>query len=133
MVESADREEHREKLSAWRAKYILGFSTVQRVSPLPKGCSQVNCTYKVKSSSKEFQRIRLRWELLGCRALIRECSGDPDGSDSKESACSAGDLGSTPESGRPPGERNTTHSSILAWRMPWIEEPGGLQSRVRHD
>ena len=22
----------------------------------------------------------------------------------------------------------TTHSSILAWRMPWTEEPGGLQS-----
>ena len=30
-----------------------------------------------------------------------------------------------------------THSSILAWKIPWIEEPGGLQSmgsqRVRHD
>ena len=30
-----------------------------------------------------------------------------------------------------------THSSILAWRVPWTEEPGGLQSmgsqRVRHD
>ena len=30
-----------------------------------------------------------------------------------------------------------THSSILAWRIPWIEEPGGLQSmgsqRIRHD
>ena len=29
------------------------------------------------------------------------------------------------------------HSSILAWKIPWIEEPGGLQSmglpRVRHD
>ena len=31
----------------------------------------------------------------------------------------------------------TTHSSILAWKIPWIEEPGRLQSmgsqRVRHD
>ena len=31
----------------------------------------------------------------------------------------------------------TTHPSILAWRIPWTEEPGGLQSRgsqrVRHD
>ena len=31
----------------------------------------------------------------------------------------------------------TTHSSILAWEMPWTEEPGGLQSmgsqRVGHD
>ena len=30
-----------------------------------------------------------------------------------------------------------THASILAWRIPWTEEPGGLQSmglqRVRHD
>ena len=30
-----------------------------------------------------------------------------------------------------------THTSILAWRNPWTEEPGGLQSmgwqRVRHD
>ena len=31
----------------------------------------------------------------------------------------------------------TTHSSILVWRSPWIEEPGGLQSmgwqRIGHD
>ena len=31
----------------------------------------------------------------------------------------------------------TTHSDILAWRIPWTEEPGGLQSMwsqtVRHD
>ena len=30
-----------------------------------------------------------------------------------------------------------THSNILAWEIPWTEEPGGLQSmglqRVRHD
>ena len=25
-------------------------------------------------------------------------------------------------------EEMATHSSILAWRIPWIEEPGGLQS-----
>ena len=34
-------------------------------------------------------------------------------------------------------EGMVTHSSILAWRIPWTEEPGGLQSmgslRVRHD
>ena len=34
-------------------------------------------------------------------------------------------------------EDMATHSSILAWRIPWTEEPGGLQSnelqRVRHD
>ena len=34
-------------------------------------------------------------------------------------------------------KRMTTHSSILAWKIPWTEEPGGLQSmgsqRVTHD
>ena len=34
-------------------------------------------------------------------------------------------------------EKMATHSSILAWRIPWTEEPGGLLSigshRVRHD
>ena len=28
----------------------------------------------------------------------------------------------------PPEEAMATHSSILAWRIPWAEEPGGLQS-----
>ena len=34
-------------------------------------------------------------------------------------------------------EEMATHSSILAWKIPWMEEPGGLQSmgllRVRHN
>ena len=34
--------------------------------------------------------------------------GFPDGSDGKESACKAGDLGSVPRLGRPPGEGNVT-------------------------
>ena len=37
-------------------------------------------------------------------------------------------LGLIPGSGRSPGEEMATHSSILAWRTPWTEEPGGLQS-----
>ena len=45
--------------------------------------------------------------------------------------------GSTPGSGRSTGEGMTTHSSILAWRIPWTEVPDALQSmglqRVRHD
>ena len=52
--------------------------------------------------------------------------GFPGGSDSKESAHSAGDLGSILGSGRSPGDVNV--SSILAWRIPWTEEPGGLLS-----
>ena len=57
----------------------------------------------------------------------------------KNPPASAGDVrdtGSVPESGRSPEEETTTHSSILAWRIPRTEEPGGLQSmglqRVGH-
>ena len=47
------------------------------------------------------------------------------------------DRGSIPGSGRCLEEGMASHSSVLAWRIPWAEEPGGLQStaslRVRHD
>ena len=47
------------------------------------------------------------------------------------------DWGSIPGLGRSPEKGMATHSSTLAWRIPWTEEPGGLQStrlqRVGHD
>ena len=82
----------------------------------------------------------------------------PGGSEVKASASNAGDLGLIPGWGRSPGERESEvaqsyttlcdpmdcslpgstvygifqamapHSSILAWRIPWTEKPGGLQS-----
>ena len=52
--------------------------------------------------------------------------GFPGGSDGKESACSAGDLGSISGSGDPLEEGMATDSSILTWRIQWTEEPGGL-------
>ena len=39
---------------------------------------------------------------------------------------------SIPELGRSPEIGNATHSSMLAWRIPWTEEPGGLQSTGLH-
>ena len=63
--------------------------------------------------------------------------GFPGGSEVKASACNAGDLGSIPGSGRSLEKEMATHSSILAWRIPWTEEPGELQSmgsqRVGHN
>ena len=50
----------------------------------------------------------------------------PGASEGKESTCSAGDLSLIPGSGIFPGEGIATLSSILAWRIPWTEEPGGL-------
>ena len=39
----------------------------------------------------------------------------------------AGDSDLIPGLGRSPGEGNATHSSILAWKIPWTEEPGGCE------
>ena len=58
----------------------------------------------------------------------------------KNPAANAGvvkDVSSIPGSGRSPGEGMAAHSSILAWRIAWTEEPGGLWSmglqRVGHN
>ena len=55
----------------------------------------------------------------------------------KASAYNAGDLGSIPRLGRYPGEGSGNPLQYLAWKIPWTEEPGRLQSmgsqRVRHD
>ena len=55
--------------------------------------------------------------------------GFPGGLDLKESACSAGDLGWILGWEDPLEEGMATHYSILAWRIPWTEEPGGLYRR----
>ena len=58
----------------------------------------------------------------------------------KNLPANAGDLrgvGSNSGSGRSLEEGMPTHSTILAWRVPWTEGPGRLQfigsRRVRHD
>ena len=54
--------------------------------------------------------------------------GFPGGSVGKESTCNAGDAGLILGWEDPLEEGMATHSSILAWRIPWTEEPGRLQS-----
>ena len=44
----------------------------------------------------------------------------------KNPPANAVDESSIPGSGRSPGEGMATHSSILVWEIPWIEEPGRL-------
>ena len=49
----------------------------------------------------------------------------------KESACNSGatgSMGSIPGLEDPLEKGMATHSSVLAWRIPWTEEPGELQS-----
>ena len=67
--------------------------------------------------------------------LISE--GFPGGLDGKESACNVEDPASIPGSGKSLEKGMATNSSIIAWRIPWTVEPGGLQpmrpQRVGHD
>ena len=55
----------------------------------------------------------------------------------KDLPARAGDEASIPGSEGSSEKEMAIHSSILTWRIPWTEEPGGLQSmgsqRVRHD
>ena len=67
------------------------------------------------SSSKSLQTINAG-EGFHCRSV------------GKESACNAGDPGSIPGLGRSLEKEMATYSSTLAWRIPWTEGPGRLQS-----
>ena len=68
--------------------------------------------------------------LLSFCTLFYSTCGEPASlvAQMEESACNAGHPGSTPGSGRSPGEGMATHSSFLSWRIPWTEETGGLLS-----
>ena len=79
-----------------------------------------------KIRNKNFQKCRLSTKM-----------GFPRGSEFKASACNAGDLGSNPGLRRSPGGGQGNPLQYSAWRIPWTEEPDGLQSmgshRVGHD
>ena len=55
-------------------------------------------------------------------------TGFPRWLSGKESSCQIGFAGSISGSGKSLEKEIATHGSILAWEIPWIEEPGGLQS-----
>ena len=56
----------------------------------------------------------------------------PSGSVGKESTCNAGDTGDMRDMSSFPGQEDpleeemAAHSSILAWEIPWTEEPGRI-------
>ena len=68
---------------------------------------------------------------------LYEILGFPGGSDSKASACNAGDPGLIPGLGRSPGEGNSNLLQHSCLKIPWTDEPDRLESmgsqRVRHD
>ena len=84
---------------------------------VPMDSSTANQTYLEKT----FHKV-LWGKTWICQALA------PADTDSQESACNAEDSG--PISGwEDPLEKGAaTHSTILTWKIPWTEEPGGLPS-----
>ena len=75
-----------------------------------------------------------KWTFVGkvmsllFNMLSRLVMGFPGGSEVKASASNAGDPGSITGFSDPLEKEMATHSSTLAWRIPWREEPGRLQS-----
>ena len=69
--------------------------------------------------------------LRGIQFEIHWCKGKsmsfPGGSVVRNPPATVGDVGSFPGSGRSLQEEMATHSSILAWKILWTEEPGRLQ------
>ena len=73
--------------------------------------------------------------ILQAGILERVAMPFPSGLDGKAFACNTRDPGLIPGSGRSPGDlpsplekEMANHSSILAWKIPWLEEPDRLQS-----
>ena len=84
---------------------------------------------KPSSSHASFKSLRDSHILPSLQAF-------PGGSVVKNPPADAGDAGSIPGSERSPREGNGNPLQYSRWRIPWTEEPGGLQSmgsqRVRH-
>ena len=108
--------------TSWKSEHFLKYASVLSRYPgrFSASCMNRFCKYPGTKS-----HIRTSW------------LGHPRGLRGKEFAASEGEAGSIPGSGRPPGGGHGQHPSILAWRVPCTEEPGGLQSmrsnRGRHN
>ena len=75
--------------------------------------------------------FKTRQGQLGILKMGNQQVGFPSGPSGKEPVCRSRRHETGPQSpgGEDPLEEGmATHSSILAWRIPWAEEPGGLQS-----
>ena len=85
-----------------------------------------NCSHRLGwwSGSQTRSQLLASKEHVVLSSTPLSGKGFPGSSDGKVSACNEGDLGWED----PPKKGMATHSSILAWRIPWTEEPGQLQS-----
>ena len=125
-------------------------SLLPSASPLPGNHQSASCLQKFPCFGHFVQISYLYVEFVSGLSFMLFCTLHFSSNDvrwmasrwlsSKESTCNAGDTGDAgliPGSGRSPGKEMAIHSSFLAWKIPWTEEPGGLQhmglQRVRHN
>ena len=69
--------------------------------------------------------ILLLFEIFNGHVVVQE--GFPGDSAGKEPTCNVRDLGSIPGLGRSLEKEMATHSSVLAWRIPWTVQSMGSQ------
>ena len=97
----------------------------------------LECFLLLFTINKNITQISILLLLLFLSNSIRDFPGDSVVRNSPANAGDARDLGWIPGLEDPLEKEMATHSSILAWKIPWTEEPGGLQSmglqRVRDD
>ena len=80
-------------------------------------------------SSTEIIKLKEIFKIINLALnFIDEQTGFPGGYDGKESAYNAGDPVQSLGQEDPLEKGMATHSSILAWRIPWTVEPGGLHT-----
>ena len=89
-------------------------------------CEELCTTFCLNTCFQLFEGTFLGVGWQGQLVILGLIWGLPCSLVSKEYACNAGDLSSIPGSERSPGEGS--HSSVLAWRIPWTEDPGEIQS-----
>ena len=88
------------------------------INPI-KGCTQLNC---IKCFTAHIQNSRKGKKDTGSGVSSQVALGV------KNPPANAGDIR---DAGSVPGQEMATHSGILASRIPWTGEPGGLQSQTR--
>ena len=97
-----------------RQDWLSNFTFTFHFHPLDKELAPHSSVLAWRIPGMGSHRVGHNWSDLATAA-----KGFPCGSAGKESACNVGDLGLIPGSGRSPREGKATHSSILAWRIPW--------------
>ena len=117
-------------LSRWLAACLFLYSQLSLKELVKKSSLGFSWLFRYIKWWQFYESWKLKWSLLlmGASQVMLVIKNLP---------ANAGDADSIPGSGRSLEEGMVTHSSVLARRIPWTEEPGRLQSmglhRVRHN